>query len=76
MFAKLIHGHIRALDPPGRYLKKEKGAKTWMDMGEKAALEKTRQALREDAAKVKNEIDSGKRKVETVSVYSFFPRRC
>ena len=24
MFAKLIHGHIRALNPPGRFLKREK----------------------------------------------------
>ena len=68
LFAKLVYGHVQALNPPGRFLKHEKkGMTDWVDMGEKLALEKTRQALREDAAKVLNEIESGRRKVETVS---------
>ena len=65
VFAKYIFKHIRVLDPPGRFLKKN--GEHWEDIGEKKAMEKTRQALREDADKVKNEIESGKRKVTTVS---------
>ena len=69
MFAKLIHGHIRALNPPGRFLKRETKDSDWIDMGDKKAIEKTRQALREDADKVMKEIEIGKRRVETVSIY-------
>ena len=65
VFAKYIFKHIRVLDPPGRFLKKN--GEHWEDMGDKKALDKTRQALREDADKVKNEIESGKQKVKTVS---------
>ena len=65
VFAKVIFEHIRSLDPPGRFLKKD--GNEWVDIGMKKALDKTRQALREDADKVLKEIESGVRKVETVS---------
>jgi hypothetical protein len=63
-FAKLIFKRFIALDPPGRFLKKN-GREHWEDMGEKKAIEKIRQALREDAGKVKKEIENGKRRVIT-----------
>ena len=66
-FAKLVVKHIRALKPPGRFLRKVKNAKEWTAMDDKGALDKTRQALREDAAKFKLEIDAGLRTVDTVS---------
>ena len=70
MFAKLIYEHIRALNPPGRFLKKKGGEEIWEDIGEKKALDKTRQALREDADKILQEIENGVRKVETVSIHN------
>eukprot|EP00537_Pseudo-nitzschia_pungens_P010946 CAMPEP_0172393320 /NCGR_PEP_ID=MMETSP1061-20121228/9212_1 /TAXON_ID=37318 /ORGANISM="Pseudo-nitzschia pungens, Strain cf. pungens" /LENGTH=598 /DNA_ID=CAMNT_0013124357 /DNA_START=18 /DNA_END=1814 /DNA_ORIENTATION=- len=48
-FSKLIVDAIRARDPPGRFLKQDKDSKLWYDIGEKKALDKTRQALREGA---------------------------
>eukprot|EP00536_Pseudo-nitzschia_multiseries_P011348 jgi/Psemu1/205587/e_gw1.382.14.1 len=48
-FSKLIVEAIRARDPPGRFLKQDKDSKLWHDIGEKKALDKTRQALREGA---------------------------
>jgi len=40
---------IRQLDPPGRFLKKDKGVNCWVDIGDVRAKEKTSQALREGA---------------------------
>mmetsp|Transcript_11341 Transcript_11341/g.24077 ORF Transcript_11341/g.24077 Transcript_11341/m.24077 type:complete len:493 (+) Transcript_11341:104-1582(+) len=51
-FSKLIVEAIRARDPPGRFLKQEKDTKLWYDIGEKKALDKTRQALREGAPEI------------------------
>lgn len=62
-FAKLIFKRFVALDPPGRFLKKN--GEHWEDMEEKKAIGKIRQALREDADKVKKEIENGKRRVTT-----------
>eukprot|EP00551_Chaetoceros_affinis_P012747 CAMPEP_0203665980 /NCGR_PEP_ID=MMETSP0090-20130426/3113_1 /ASSEMBLY_ACC=CAM_ASM_001088 /TAXON_ID=426623 /ORGANISM="Chaetoceros affinis, Strain CCMP159" /LENGTH=749 /DNA_ID=CAMNT_0050529739 /DNA_START=217 /DNA_END=2466 /DNA_ORIENTATION=+ len=64
LFAKLILKHIRALKPPGRFLKKNEGD-CWFDIGEKKALDKTRQALREDAEKILVMIQQGQRAVTT-----------
>lgn len=64
-FAKLVVKHIRALKPPGRFLRKMKHTEEWMAMDDKGALDKTRQALREDAKKFKLEIDAGLRTVDT-----------
>lgn len=48
-YSQLIYNKIRELDPPGRFLKYEARLNIWIDIGEKRALEKTRQALREGA---------------------------
>lgn len=53
-FSKLIVDEIKARNPPGRFLKQEKDSKLWYDIGEKKALDKTRQALREGAPELMN----------------------
>jgi len=49
IFSLLIYNKIRERNPPGRFLKYGPRLNTWIDIGEKKALEKTRQALREGA---------------------------
>lgn len=49
MFSTLIYDEIRAMNPPGRFLKQDPSTKLWSDIGMKKALDKTRQALREGA---------------------------
>ena len=44
-----IVDHIRNLDPPGRFLKKDRDTGYWLDIGDMRAKEKTSQALREGA---------------------------
>lgn len=53
-FSKLIVDEIKARNPPGRFLKQDKDTKLWYDIGEKKALDKTRQALREGAPELMN----------------------
>jgi hypothetical protein len=60
-FSKLIYEEIKARNPPGRFLKQDASSKLWYDIGEKKALDKTRQALREGAPELMKELsgDSG-----------------
>lgn len=60
-FSKMIVDEIKARDPPGRFLKQDAQTKLWYDIGEKKALDKTRQALREGAPEIMKEMsgDSG-----------------
>jgi hypothetical protein len=55
-FSKMIYDEIRSLDPPGRFLKQDDNTKLWYDIGEKKALDKTRQALREGAPDIQKEL--------------------
>jgi hypothetical protein len=48
-FSRMIVDEIRERDPPGRFLKQDHETKMWHDIGDKKALDKTRQALREGA---------------------------
>lgn len=57
-FSKMIVDEIRALNPPGRFLKQDPTTKLWYDIGEKKSLDKTRQALREGAPEIMKEISS------------------
>lgn len=52
----MIYDEIRARNPPGRFLKQDDQTKLWYDIGEKKALDKTRQALREGAPEIVKEI--------------------
>ena len=60
-FSKVIYDEVRARNPPGRFLKQDPATKLWYDIGEKKALDKTRQALREGAPEIMKELsgDSG-----------------
>jgi hypothetical protein len=58
-FSKLIVDEIKARNPPGRFLKQDPKTKLWFDIGEKKALDKTRQALREGAPEIQKELTGG-----------------
>jgi hypothetical protein len=55
-FSRIIYDEIKARDPPGRFLKQDPDSKLWYDIGEKKALDKARQALREGAPEIIKEI--------------------
>mmetsp|Transcript_6388 Transcript_6388/g.10383 ORF Transcript_6388/g.10383 Transcript_6388/m.10383 type:complete len:474 (+) Transcript_6388:265-1686(+) len=57
IYSKLIYDEIRSMNPPGRFLKQDPKTKLWNDVGEKKALDKTRQALREGAPELMKELD-------------------
>jgi hypothetical protein len=56
IYSKLIYDEIRDMNPPGRFLKQDPKTKLWSDIGEKKALDKTRQALREGAPELLKEL--------------------
>lgn len=47
---------IRDLDPPGRFLDKDSRTGLWKDIGDRKAVEKTSQALRDGAAEVRRQL--------------------
>ena len=51
-----IYNKIRALDPPGRFLKYDSDTSTWKDIGEKDAIIKICQALREGAPSLRDSL--------------------
>mmetsp|Transcript_14058 Transcript_14058/g.21038 ORF Transcript_14058/g.21038 Transcript_14058/m.21038 type:complete len:543 (+) Transcript_14058:443-2071(+) len=51
---------IRTLDPPGRFLKKDKDTGWYLDIGDARAKEKTSQALREGAPMIRKQMTEGK----------------
>ena len=55
-FARIIYDGIKALDPPGRFLKQDETTKLWYEISEKKALDKARQALREGAPDIRETI--------------------
>jgi hypothetical protein len=58
-FSKMIVDKIKARNPAGRFLKQAKDTKLWYDIGEKKALDKTRQALREGAPELMHKDEPG-----------------
>ena len=64
---KLIVDRIKARNPPGRFLKQDKDSKLWFDIGEKKALDKTRQALREGAPELMNNGKTSSKEETTAS---------
>ena len=55
-FSRMIVDEIRSRNPPGRFLKQDEKTKLWYEIGEKKALDKTRQALREGAPDIMKDI--------------------
>jgi len=52
--ASIVHMIRSTLDPPGRFLKKERGPTgRWFEIGDAKAIKKTGQALREDAPEIR-----------------------
>jgi hypothetical protein len=47
---------VRSLEPPGRFLEKDQGTGKWYDIGDKKAVEKTSQALRDGAASLRKQL--------------------
>ena len=64
-FSKIIYDEIRGLHPPGRFLKQDMQSKLWYDIGEKKALDKTRQALREGAPELMKELEDDQEEQES-----------
>jgi hypothetical protein len=56
-FSRIIVDEIRNRDPPGRFLKQDAETKLWYDIGDKKALDKTRQALREGAPELMKDLE-------------------
>jgi hypothetical protein len=56
--AAQIVQHIRCMHPAGRFMKEENDG-SWYDVGDKHAIKKVGQALREDAPEVRQELDTG-----------------
>lgn len=63
LFAKVLITQIRGMNPSGRFLKQGKN-ELWEDIGEKKAIDKTRQALREGAPEIVEKIKNGELVVE------------
>ncbi|KAG7338311.1 hypothetical protein IV203_004709 [Nitzschia inconspicua] len=55
-FRALVRDHKVDTESPGRFLKQDHSSKLWYDIGEKKALDKTRQALREGAPDLMKEL--------------------
>ena len=58
LIASSIVSEIRALDPPGRFLQQDKASGLWKDIGDEKARDKTSQALRENAPKIRADIET------------------
>jgi len=52
-----IIDEIKSRDPPGRFLSLDSKSKLWYDIGMEKARDKTSQALRENAPKIRKEIE-------------------
>jgi hypothetical protein len=66
-FSRMIVEEIRNRNPPGRFLKQDNSTKLWYDIGEKKALDKTRQALREGAPEIMKELSGDDSEDEDVT---------
>jgi hypothetical protein len=56
MIAKAVISHLSSLCPPARFLKYDFQQNQWTIMDEKKALDKVRQALRENLSSMKNQV--------------------
>lgn len=62
--ASNIVQQIRAMNPPGRFLKEDPDG-AWFDIGDHKAIKKVGQALREDAPDVRDEMDGNVKKIDS-----------
>lgn len=54
--AQRVMGTIRGLNPSGRFLEMDKGSGIWCDIGDEKAIFKIRQALREGAPELREQL--------------------
>lgn len=59
MFARMVIQKIKNLNPPGRFLKQNPNTGAWYEIGDKKAILKTRQALREGAPEIEKLLKNG-----------------
>lgn len=67
LYSQIIYDEIRTMKPPGRFLKQDPKTKLWHDIGKKAALAKTRQALREGAPDILMDMKTAARFRQTLA---------
>ena len=58
LIASSIVSEIRELNPPGRFLQQDKASGLWKDIGDEKARDKTSQALRENAPKIRADLET------------------
>ena len=56
LIAQTIISTIRGLTPPGRFLEMDKSSHTWCEIGDDKAMFKVRQALREGAPELRQQL--------------------
>ena len=66
LLAQSIVEAIMKQNPPGRFLSEDKGTGEWFNVGKSKAIQKTSQALRENAEKIRQAIET-KPKVDATS---------
>ncbi len=71
MFARMVIQKVKNLNPPGRFLKQDPRTGLWYDIGEKKAILKTRQALREGAPEIEKLLKNGEVTAKMVS-FNFY----
>jgi hypothetical protein len=59
---------VRCMNPPGRFLEKDPASGKWFDIGDRKAIEKTSQALRDGAASLRKELNQELSDPEFLSV--------
>ncbi len=64
LIAESIIKDIKRLDPPGRFLTRDNKDGPWYEISEEKARDKTSQALRENAPKIRKEIQDQKERAE------------
>ena len=56
LLSRSIVNAVRSQNPPGRFLQKDSKTKSWSDVGDQKAQEKTSQALREGAPDIRKKV--------------------
>jgi len=71
--AEIVVKKILEMTPPGRFIKKDKPSGMWFDVGHTKAVEKTCQALREGASKIRSRMESTKTPTDHVETANMDP---
>jgi hypothetical protein len=58
IISRSIVNSVRTMDPPGRFLERDPETGIWSEIGDKRAIEKTSQALRDGAACLRKQLSA------------------